>query len=140
VSNIPSYPKIYAIGHSAIPDLFLDEVLVEEKIDGSQISWTTVNGELKLKSKNCEIFLNNPEGMFKRAIEVLLSRKDKFKDGWIYRAEYLQKQKHNVLAYDRIPLDHLILFDINTGNEHYLSPEEKKVEAVDDREVRTIAK
>lgn len=30
-----SYPKIYAIGHSALRELFLDEVTIEEKIDGS---------------------------------------------------------------------------------------------------------
>jgi len=49
--------------------------------------------------------------------------------GWTYRAEYLAKPKHNILAYDRIPASHLILFDINTGQEAYLDYEAKAEEA-----------
>lgn len=31
-----SYPSTFAIGHRALAELFLDSVVVEEKIDGSQ--------------------------------------------------------------------------------------------------------
>jgi hypothetical protein len=34
-----SYPKVYNMGHAAIADLLLDDVLVEEKVDGSQFSF-----------------------------------------------------------------------------------------------------
>jgi hypothetical protein len=50
-------------------------------------------------------------------------------EGWTYRGEYLQKPKHNTLAYDRIPTNHIILFDINRGEEEYLSYEQKRDEA-----------
>lgn len=33
-----SYPSIYALGHRALGELFLDPVVVEEKVDGSQFS------------------------------------------------------------------------------------------------------
>lgn len=31
-----SYPKLYAMGHRAIADILLDDVIVQEKVDGSQ--------------------------------------------------------------------------------------------------------
>ncbi len=34
-----SYPKIYGLGHKAITELLSDNVMVEEKIDGSQFSF-----------------------------------------------------------------------------------------------------
>lgn len=40
----------------------------------------------------------------------------------------MNSPKHNSLAYDRTPKDNVIIFDINTGVESYLSPEEKKIE------------
>ena len=37
-----SYPKIYNLGHKYLEELFLDDVLIEEKIDGSQISFGVI--------------------------------------------------------------------------------------------------
>ena len=34
-----SFPSVYAVGHAALADLFLDDVIVEEKVDGSQFSF-----------------------------------------------------------------------------------------------------
>ena len=31
--KLPSYPKVYAVGHAAIPDLFDGPVIVEEKVE-----------------------------------------------------------------------------------------------------------
>jgi hypothetical protein len=73
--------------------------------------------------------LDAPEKMFTRAVEAVKARLDQLHVGWTYRAEYLQKPHHNALAYDRIPKDHLIIFDINTDEERYLGPGEKKLEA-----------
>ena len=39
------------------------------------------------------------------------------------------KPKHNSLAYDRIPKDHVMLFDVQIGLETYLDPEELAQEA-----------
>lgn len=130
MSSWHSYPKVYAIGHGAVAELFLDDIIVEEKVDGSQFSFGIFNGELKLKSKNNDLIETAPEKMFDLAVETVLSIKDKLVDGWTYRAEYLQKPKHNVLAYDRTPYKNIILFDINTGEETYLSRREKESEAI----------
>lgn len=114
-----SYPSIFAIGHRAAAQLFSDPVIVQEKIDGSQISFGIFDGELRIKSKGAIINLDEPEKMFTRAVEVIKSLSDGLVNGWTYRGEYLQKPKHNVLAYDRIPNQHIILFDINVGHEEY---------------------
>lgn len=122
-----SYPKIYNLGHDAIIKLFDDEVLVEEKIDGSQFNFGIIDGELRVKSKEKEMVLDAPEKMFDIAVDVV---KDlPLKEGWTYRGEYLQKQKHNCLNYSRVPNKHIILFDVNTGEEQYLSRKEKEEEA-----------
>jgi len=122
-----SYPKVYALGHKAIAELFLDDVLVEEKIDGSQFSFGRFNGELKCRSRGAQINADFPEQMFAEAVEVV--RDLDLRDGWTYRAEYLKKPKHNTLAYDRIPRNHLIVFDINSTEEEYLSYLDKVTEA-----------
>lgn len=122
-----SYPRIYALGHKAIAELFFDDVLVEEKIDGSQFSFGRFEGELKCRSKGCQLNVDYPEKMFSLAVEN--AKGLDLKDGWTYRAEYLQKPKHNALAYDRTPIKNLIIFDINSNEEEYLTYEDKKREA-----------
>jgi hypothetical protein len=122
-----SYPQIYALGHKYLTRLLEGPVLVEEKVDGSQFSFGRFGDHLRMKSKGKEIFLEAPEKMFLPAIEYVKSIKDILHDGWTYRAEYLAKPKHNVLAYDRVPNNFLIIFDINTGYEDYM-PYELKVE------------
>lgn len=131
--NLPSYPSIYNLGHAAIADLFNGEVVVEEKIDGSQFSFGVRDGQLALRSKGAEINLLAPEGMFANGVEVAkaLHAAGKLRDGWTYRGEYLQKPKHNILVYDRAPTNHVILFDINTGPETYLSPADKRAVAAE---------
>ena len=125
---INSYPSIYNLGHASIADLLKSEVIVEEKIDGSQFSFSKNElGELSCRSKGAQINMIAPEGMFAAAVATVNALADKLRVGYTYRGEYLQKPKHNALAYDRIPKQHIILFDINSGLETYLTPEEKKV-------------
>lgn len=128
ISSWHSYPKVWNFGHSNVFKILEDEVHVEEKLDGSQFSFGIFNGELKCKSKSVELVLDAPEKMFSKAVEVVKQLAPFLKDGWTYRAEYFQKPKHNVLSYDRIPNNHLIIFDINTHQEEYLSYEAKKIE------------
>lgn len=122
-----SYPSIYALGHKALVELFDGDVLIEEKIDGSQFSFGRFSGELRCRSKGAQLQVLAPERMFERAVETAQALD--LRDGWTYRAEYLQKPKHNALAYERIPARHLIVFDINDGHESYLNYEAKAEEA-----------
>ncbi|MBE3139176.1 MAG: hypothetical protein IMZ53_01180 [Thermoplasmata archaeon] len=122
-----SYPSIFSLGHRAIKELFEDDVLVEEKIDGSQFSFGRFNEELKCRSKGATINTSFPEKMFSIAVET--ARSLDLRDGYTYRAEYLLKPKHNSLAYDRTPIKNLILFDVNSEEEEYLTYEDKRKEA-----------
>lgn len=124
-----SFPKVWSIGHAAVAELFYDDVIVQEKIDGSQFSFGIFDNELKVRSKGKEIDLNAPEKMFNKAIATVIELKDYLIPGWTYRAEFLEKPKHNVLAYDRVPKRNIILFDINTGEEAYASYEQVAGEA-----------
>lgn len=124
-----SYPKIWALGHRAVQEIFQDPVLVEEKIDGSQFSFGRFGDELLIRSKGAVMNIDAPERMFNHAAETVKRIAPMLTNGWTYRGEYLQKARHNGLAYDRIPNQHVILFDINTGNECYLSAAGKAEEA-----------
>ena len=126
---IHSYSKVYQIGHKVISDIFNDEVLVEEKIDGSQFSFGIIEGELRARSNNKQLILEAPDKMFERAVSTIREIEPLLHSGWTYRGEYLQKPKHNTLAYQRTPKHNIIGFDImREGQEDYLSYSEKTIE------------
>lgn len=122
-----SYPSVYALGHRAVAELLDGPVIVEEKIDGSQFSFGLFEDGHRARSKGKQLELGAPEKMFARAV-VFIQSLDLTR-GWTYRAEWLAKPKHNALAYGRAPTNGLILFDINDGEESYLSREAKEAEA-----------
>ncbi len=145
---INSYPSIYNLGHAAIATLLHGPVIVEEKIDGSQISFrrvlqnlditlsdgenVSINGAipvLEVRSKGAVINTEAPEKMFNKAVAILKSIEDKIPVGYTFRGEYLSKPKHNVAAYDRVPANHIIIFDIEKGEQEFLNPLDKAVMA-----------
>lgn len=127
MNHISSYPSVYALGHKLITQLLSGPVVVEEKVDGSQFSMSRTGSVLSCRSKGQDLIVDNPESMFERAIQT--ARELDLHDGWVYRCEYLQKPKHNTLNYSRTPSGYLILFDVMTGVESYLTPAEKQAEA-----------
>lgn len=128
-SGLHSYPKIYAVGHAAVADLFNDAtVLVEEKVDGSQFSFGVIDGEITMRSKGAKVFAETA-GMFAAAVAAVGTLAPNLRPGWTYRGEFLSKPKHNCLCYGRVPQFNIILFDINTGDEVYLPRWEKEQEA-----------
>lgn len=122
--TIASYGSIYNLGHRALADLFGGPVVVQEKVDGSQFSFGVYGGELVCRSKGQVLVPDAPEKMFAAAVEQAERVKGLLPDGRTFRAEYLQKPKHNTLAYDRTPANHLILFDIDRGQQDYLPPDD----------------
>lgn len=124
-----SYPKIYAIGHQYLRKLFDGEVVVTEKVDGSQFSFGVFDGEIRVRSKGKQMEVDAPDKMFQAAVDTVIRIAPELRDGWTYRGEYLSKPKHNVLAYDRIPEGHIIIFDVNVGHESYLAYDDMAAEA-----------
>lgn len=124
MNTINSYSSPYTLGHKATDDLFDGgNVYVQEKVDGSQISFGNIDGELVIRSRNATINQEKPE-MFKLAVDAIKAVWEKMPVGRIYRGEYLSKPKHNTIEYGRVPKNNIILFDIDTGNQHYMCYEE----------------
>jgi hypothetical protein len=110
---IHSYPQVFQLGHKAVGELLADPVVVQEKVDGSQFSFGMIDGKLECRSKGQQIIMDGPDGMFDKAIATAQALAPLLRPDWVYRAEYLQKPKHNVIAYERTPVGNLILYDIN---------------------------
>lgn len=129
LEGIGSYPKIWNLGHPQVELLFDGDVLAQEKVDGSQISFMLdqTNGRgVVIKSKGALVYadsLGGPQGkpgMFQLAVDNILARRTLLHEGWVYRGEFLSKPKHNTLAYDTVPTDNIVLFDVEVGEQTFL--------------------
>ncbi|KKL69410.1 hypothetical protein LCGC14_2115270, partial [marine sediment metagenome] len=129
--ELSGYSKIHQIYHREVHWMKGHQVVIQEKIDGSQISFGRKDGVLFIRSKNRMIDIENPDNMFGCAIAVIKSKT--LPGGYVFRGEYLRTPKHNVLNYDRIPQDHIIIYDIEIrdGSDDYLPPNAVKEIAAD---------
>jgi hypothetical protein len=107
------YPKVRAVGHRDIANLLVGPVIVQEKVDGSNFSFGRDHlGGLFAWSRTQDLSLGQPDKMFAAGIDHVLSIADRIPAGFTFRCEYLKSPKHNVLAYDRVPKNHLVLFGV----------------------------
>jgi len=121
---IYSFPKIWHLGNKNVASIFESEVEITEKVDGSQFNFGLVGGELHIRSKGADIVLDCPEKMFKLGVDYVLSVKHLLLNGYIYHCEYLNKPKHNVIQYNRVPFNNLICFGVSAPDgvfESYVS-------------------
>lgn len=145
-----SYPSSFNLGHAAVRDLLTVPHYIEEKVDGSQFSMGLIYPVqnvpgiepvdlppyLRIRSKGAEMNVDAPEKMFSKAAETarrLASAEARdagvgLHPGWTYRCEFLAKPKHNTLAYERTPVNNIILFDVNTGDQEWLGRQELEIE------------
>jgi hypothetical protein len=126
--KLTSYGKIYALGHRAIRDLLKGPVVVQEKVDGSQGSFSVINGELHIRSRGSSVPVDTPDKLF-NAFSLTAARladEGKLEEGWIYRGEVISTNRHNVLTYEWVPEGNFVLFDVDRGLQNYVSPEELK--------------
>ena len=105
--NLSSYGSIFALGHKAVRDICQTPVVIQEKIDGSQISFGLLEHEgklvLSMRSKGATIYPEAYPKDFSKAVAAIIAVQDKLMPGWVYRGEQLNKPKHGTLAYDRVP-------------------------------------
>lgn len=129
--HLHSYSSIFSVDHRAVRELLKGEVIIEEKVDGSQFSFGVFGDEreLQIRSKKSVIIPDAPPGLFAAATKYVQSIQGDLKTNWTYRGEVLAKPKHNVLAYERVPNNNVIIWDIDTGGQIYLQPAEKAEEA-----------
>ena len=116
---IPSYPKIFAVGTKYIQDIFSGPVEVTEKVDGSQFSFGELDGELFMRSKGAQLFADNPEKMFAKGVEYVLSIRTMLPPNTIFYVEYLNKPKHNTLSYARVPRNNMMLFGVMSADQQF---------------------
>jgi len=111
---IHSMPKVYNLGHRLLADLWQGSVVVQEKVDGSQLSWMWDNyGQLYVRSKSKPQYgaeYDVMDKMFAPAIEHLRQQEPVLHG--MFRGEMLAKRKQNTIFYDRVPQGHIVLFDV----------------------------
>ncbi len=127
--KIRSYSKIFAVGHPKVSEIFMDEIIAEEKVDGSQFSWCLIDNEVFCRSKGKDQ-TDATDKLFIEAVNYVNDIKHLLNPDWVYRGEVLNRPKHNAIEYGRVPKNNIIIFDIDTnGQTNYLSYEEKRLEA-----------
>jgi hypothetical protein len=104
--------------HRVDKQLFSGYVEITEKIDGSQVKFGKINGELILESKENVIDLNNPEKLFIKAVEVVKNI-PLLPDNLIFFCEYLKSPRHQTASYDHVPHNNLLLFGVYDPNGKY---------------------
>ena len=73
---IHAFPKIFPIGTDYIADIFKEPVEITEKVDGSQFGFCLNGDVLYMRSKGAALYTENPEKMFKEAIDYVYSIRD----------------------------------------------------------------
>lgn len=123
MKSLPHYTKVITLGSNYTENALVGEVIVQEKVDGSQFRFgINEDKELIMGSKGVRIvpiegdeeLLTVPK-MFKPAVKHILSMKkilSKFPPDTYFFVETLQKPKHNVLKYGKVPKNHIVLFDV----------------------------
>ena len=114
--TIPSYGKVFALGHRDLDGLLDNIVEVQEKVDGSQMSWAwDASGQLFVKSRSRLQYgpgmnIEDTDGLFRLPVSHLLQQ-DPITD-LIFRGEAIASPRHNVIEYGRVPEGYLVLFDV----------------------------
>lgn len=112
IKETHQYPKIYALGSVEVADILTYPVEVTEKVDGSQIGFGVIDGELIIRSKGSLIVPQQPNNLFKNATEYIITIKDRLEPDWFYYGECLQSPRHNKLKYDRVPRNNIALYGV----------------------------
>lgn len=131
--GINSYGSIYALGHVAVEDILKgDDVEITEKVDGSQISFGVIDGELMIRSKNQRLHIGADNGMFNAAVLKITELQHILTPGYVYRGEFFMKPKHNTLAYDRVPKNGIMIYDIEKtmGSSDFLRHRDRNKEVI----------
>src|SRR5262249_32070052 len=121
-SAIRSYESPLHLGVPATNNIFEGTCYVQEKVDGSQISFCVIPdpihpgmpGKLHIRSKGGALDLAAPGKLFAPAVATIVGLYERgyLFTKYIYRGESIAAPRHNVLAYKRIPHGGVILYDI----------------------------
>jgi len=108
--SLGAHPKIYTLGDRHIKELFDDEVIIQEKVDGSQFGFAKFNGDLYFRSKGKVLYDEDTTKSFAKIIVYLNSIEKQIPNNYVFYGEYLEKPRQNALTYGRTPNNHLVIF------------------------------
>lgn len=117
MKGLAKYTKILTLGSSKTENALKGKVVIQEKMDGSLMRWgVDEDRTFWMGSKNCLLHCAEENKMFAKAVNYLLSKKEWFEKAlrpntYLF-AEFLNNPKHNVLQYEKVPTNNLVLFDI----------------------------
>ncbi len=119
MKTVPTYTKVSTIGSAYTENALVGEVIVQEKVDGSQFNFgINEDGEFVARSKSVNLHTDNEiPKMFQKGYGFVHGNKEIAtlpKDTYLY-CEYLEKPKHNTLKYERTPKNNIVLFDALLG-------------------------
>ncbi len=101
---------------------------IEEKVDGSQLSFAKKDGILFFANRGTYI-KQPPPWLFAGAMIMLSTLTSLIPEGYVFHGECVSKLKHNVCKYGRVPKYQFILFGVKEGDR-----------TLDRSEVETVAK
>jgi hypothetical protein len=129
---------IYKKDPKFVDKLLDSKVEVEEKLDGSRFAFEVKEGgEKKFFKRNDSAPITKIDRTLARYYEKAISHFESFTDeklsqipdGWRFGFEYFPNLIPVKIAYDRIPLNHLVLTDITVRD-----PNDKIIETIIDKE------
>lgn len=114
MKHIPSYTKILNLGSAGTEKAFDGDVVVQEKVDGSQFRFgVNEEGKVLVASKKVSFENGCDNDMFLKGYEFVMNSAaiaSLPSDTYIF-GEYLQSPRHNSLEYGRTPKNNIVIFD-----------------------------
>lgn len=119
------YPKVLSLGQPLVAEIFNDPVEITEKIDGSQCRIQLTDEFVNCGSKNMVPADEKMFGLAHSQAERIWQSDVwyEYGDKVILFTEFLNKEKHNVLIYSRVPLNNLYLFGAIVDDKHLQTKE-----------------
>lgn len=130
--NIVSYGKVHALGHRDLDGLLNGPVTVQEKYDGSQMSWAwDHDGHLHVRSRSRVQYGpgfdidSDTDALFRPAVAHLLdgTLPTSKVEGLVFRGEAIVTPKHNTITYSRCPDGGIVLFDVELPDNGGMRPD-----------------
>ena len=112
---LSSYGKVRPFNDPDLEGLLEEPCYIQEKIDGSQFSFTvTPENNLITRSRGAILNLQQPQKLFLPAICTVkaLYEANRLPTGLIFRGEAVSTPRHNKLDYQVVPPGNIVLYDV----------------------------
>jgi hypothetical protein len=136
--NVVKYPSIEHVNITSSRDwqgtteeeALNHEYYIEEKIDGSQLSFALAQDNTALQFYNKGKAIAPTNKTFYKATAMLQMLSQKCNPEFVYHGEAVCDKRHNVAQYERTPKYYFVLYDLSSSTTgEYYGPEVKRSEA-----------